>query len=92
MSNTAEQTYFEGLSGYQPTDDSWWDLWLITWSGGDWCWRQFKSQQEAEDEMQRLKTIEPEVDFSITYVPRAGYGDYQVMGGWRFFGRDTWKQ
>jgi hypothetical protein len=89
MFNLQEQAYFEGFSSYKPTDDTWWDLWIILWSS-DFCCGEYLSKEAAETELKRLKSTAKNVEFRIEHVPNAGYGDQRRVGGWRYFSSPSW--
>lgn len=73
----SEQAYFEQFSGHKPTDDCYWDTWLIIC--GDFVHWEYGSEQEAKDELARIKR--EETFYSEPYIERiekAGFGDMRL--------------
>lgn len=85
MINQTEQAYFEGLSGHQPTDDTWWDLWIIYYEP-QWGEEICHSEEVAQSELKRLSEKFPNSKYHIDHIENAGFGDLcHKMWGGRFF-------
>jgi len=68
-----EREYFGQFSSYNSNDDSWWDTWAIVYDG--FIHREFRSEDEANQELTRLSMECPEYQCRIVKTENAGYGD-----------------
>lgn len=82
MKNQSEQAYFEGLSGHQPTDDTWRDAWVV-YHEPQWGDNVYFSEEVAQSECDRLSVKFPNEKFHIDHIEKAFFGDvcYKWWGG-----------
>ncbi len=86
MKDSMVQAYFEQFSGHHPDDDEWWDVWAITYGKlARYLHREYRSEDEAQADFERLKKEYPDEYVQIEHIPHAGYAHFRFIHGPYFY-------